>query len=978
MSTETGVRVCVRFRPQQQRELVKAGVPVCHFDSSNKNVTMNGKRKAAFSFDRVFNMDTTQQEVYDYAAKPVVEDLLKGYNGTIFAYGQTSSGKTHTMEGPDIDDKENKGVIPRIIENIFDYIDDAPYELEFQMRVSYFEIYLEKIRDLLCDHNNNLQIQENKARGIYVRHATEAWVESTEDVLAVMKDGKNRRMVASTGMNDQSSRSHAVMLLEVTQKNTEKGGSKTGKMYMVDLAGSEKVSKTGAQGGVLEEAKNINKSLSALGLVIMSLTEGSSKKHIPYRDSKLTRILQDSLGGNSKTTIIICCSPSSYNEDESLSSLYFGKRAKKIKNKAKVNVEYSAAELTRQLDVARAEISKLGKRIEMYEAELKVWRGGGTVSEEDRVNLLADGAESGRKPSMLDEIKKEEQIMAASPGPGGGGGAGLSDAERETFMQRESELLDLLDDKDEEIHQLEREVDQLATEKVTITKLAAENMHHQQQLKELDKHLDAVQEDNAMFEMTIEELVNTNGTITEERARLKAENEELGKSMGSKDNTYKSQLNSVGDMINALCTTKSGRTLPPTPGLSGGNQTIVDKQLQKARTFIGTIQSDVNRLAAENSLKDKIAEDYKEKISSLQQKLSENALALAQAGKSLSAAEKERQESENKIADLDGSKQELEEQITKLIEKMIESELVNESQKAQSQKDIDHTSESKSMLEQQYTIQNRDLARLKTELEGTKDKLVTMSKAKDKMEQELLQESNSKDKLASSLDDLKSKILELQEAQLKALNEARSSQSFRDDTGNEMMKVQVMKKTFTEALQKKQAQLLANMEARKAAQRDAAGNPASERPIDRFASQLKTKNEEARRLQDEVRLLKQRVEAKNKRILTFETMYKDIQTKFAAHMAKPKEREQVSLARRNSLERRERHRRGSPPKTMRGGQKPRDGGKKSIPRRDKGAESGNRWNDVDGGATRPEGEADQPPTYKQLDGDHDPEKVEYV
>lgn len=299
---------------------------------------MNGVRRAAFTFDRVFRPGSTQAEVYDYAAKPVVEDVLKGYNGTIFAYGQTSSGKTHTMAGPDIGGEE-RGIIPRIIDNIFSYIEIAPESFEFTVRMSYFEIYMEKIRDLLCEGSQNLQIHESRERGVYVRHATELYMQSPEEVLDVLDAGSLRRSVTETNMNDQSSRSHAVVLLELTQADTEKGGCKTGKLYLVDLAGSEKVSKTGADGTVLDEAKNINKSLSALGLVIMNLTDGNPNAHVPYRDSKLTRILQESLGGNSRTTIIICASPSSWNEQETLSSLNFGKRAKKIKNKAKINVQ---------------------------------------------------------------------------------------------------------------------------------------------------------------------------------------------------------------------------------------------------------------------------------------------------------------------------------------------------------------------------------------------------------------------------------------------------------------------------------------------------------------------------------------------------------------------------------------------------------------------------------------------------------------
>ena len=214
---------------------------------------------------------------------------------------------------------------------------------------------------LHVDGNTNLQIHENRERGVYVRHVTELFMQDPEEVMDVMRSGAERRSVATTStcnlilvglasvhcaihhvaclsilivvlislpltlltlssisgfidMNDLSSRSHSVFLLELKQKDTQRGGMKTGKLYLVDLAGSEKVSKTGADGETLEEAKNINKSLSALGLVIMSLTDGQTRQHVPYRDSKLTRILQESLGGNSRTTIIICCSPSSYNE----------------------------------------------------------------------------------------------------------------------------------------------------------------------------------------------------------------------------------------------------------------------------------------------------------------------------------------------------------------------------------------------------------------------------------------------------------------------------------------------------------------------------------------------------------------------------------------------------------------------------------------------------------------------------------------
>jgi len=183
-------------------------------------------------------------------------------------------------------------------------------------------------------------------------------------------------------MNEHSSRSHSVFQIQVEQENKATQKKLTGKLYLVDLAGSEKVSKTGAEGTVLEEAKNINKSLSALGNVIAALAEGT-KSHVPYRDSKLTRILQESLGGNSRTTIVICCSPASYNEGETKSTLLFGARAKTIKNVVVVNEELTAEEWKRRYEREREKVGRLRQMLQVAEVELKRWRGGEKVSEAD-------------------------------------------------------------------------------------------------------------------------------------------------------------------------------------------------------------------------------------------------------------------------------------------------------------------------------------------------------------------------------------------------------------------------------------------------------------------------------------------------------------------------------------------------------------------------------------------------------------------
>lgn len=412
---ETNIKVICRFRPLNESEQNRGSEVCVQFQSDTSLKIPNDNPNTIYTFDKVFTPQSSQQEIYNTAAKPIVESVMKGFNGTVFAYGQTSSGKTFTMMGTGPHDNKLKGIIPRMVETVFDDIRSALDSTEFVLKISYCEIYLEKIKDLIDPKKVNLKIHENKTTGVYIEGLTECGVASEEEVYDLMTLGSNNREVAYTNMNAGSSRSHSLFVITVAQTNAKDLSSKKGKLFLVDLAGSEKVGKTGAAGMRLEEAKNINKSLTVLGLVINNLTDGKSS-HIPYRDSKLTRILQDSLGGNSKTSLIITCSPSPYNEAETVSTLKFGLRAKSIKNKAKVNREYTVAELKLMLARTQEDLESKNQIIKALEGRLKGELGidfvmSNTASSSfDMEEIMSEIEEYKEKLSNITELYQKTQI----------------------------------------------------------------------------------------------------------------------------------------------------------------------------------------------------------------------------------------------------------------------------------------------------------------------------------------------------------------------------------------------------------------------------------------------------------------------------------------------------------------------------------------------------------------------------------------
>ncbi|KAL0239027.1 hypothetical protein PCE1_004718 [Barthelona sp. PCE] len=342
--TSEAIKVVARCRPLNSTERKDKRKDIVRVDRETNQIYIANPHKPdnppkGFTFDRVYGITSTQQMVYEETAHPIVENVLEGYNGTILAYGQTGTGKTYTMEG-DKDSETEAGVIPNTFKHIFSHIAVCTSDLKkFLVRCSFLEIYNNEIRDLLQPKTgNNLALRQTKEGVVFVQDLTAVVVSSAEEIHDVLNRGAASRSVGATNMNATSSRSHSIFSITVETCETDDKGNdqfRAGKLNLVDLAGSERVGKTGATGERLKEANNINFALLALGNVIGALV--SRSKHIPYRDSKLTRLLQDSLGGNAKTCMVATLGPADWNYDETTSTLRYATRAKKIKNKPKIN-----------------------------------------------------------------------------------------------------------------------------------------------------------------------------------------------------------------------------------------------------------------------------------------------------------------------------------------------------------------------------------------------------------------------------------------------------------------------------------------------------------------------------------------------------------------------------------------------------------------------------------------------------------------
>ncbi|KRX21157.1 Kinesin heavy chain [Trichinella nelsoni] len=758
------IKVFCRFRPLNESEEKSSSKFIPKFPpGTNDCVNLGGK---VYSFDRVFKPNISQEEVYLASAYPIVKDVLSGYNGTIFAYGQTSSGKTFTMEGV-IGDPDYQGIIPRIVSDIFNHIYSMEENLEFHIKISYFEIYMDRIRDLLDVTKTNLVVHEDKNRVPYVKGCSERFVSSPEEVLDTIEEGKANRHIAVTNMNEHSSRSHSVFLINIRQENVETQKKLSGKLYLVDLAGSEKVSKTGAEGTILDEAKNINKSLSALGNVISALAEGT-KSHVPYRDSKLTRILQESLGGNARTTIVICCSPASFNEGETKSTLLFGARAKTISNVVQVNEELTAEEWKRRFERERDKVLKLRAQLSAYEREIERWRRGESIPESEQVNL-SDLTESMIAPSVtesmiVDSVSNAPAAMVTSTP------AALVDEERARYEEERLRLYQQLDEKDDEIQQqsqlAERLKEQLNEQEELIKQTKTDYEVLQSEMSRIQMENDAAKEEVKEVLQALEELAMNYDQKTQEVEMKVKENETLNDELSKKLimlNEVQSELQQIkegtavqkrriqdmlSNIVRDLCEVGSiigGNIAEMKVSLEDPNKVDrIDEEFTVARLLLTKMKAEIKTLSEKCAQLDTFQSDYAQRLESNERELADCRLLIQQYEIRMNSLTASMKEVENKKRQLEEAVDTLNEECAKL---RAQENVAKVSIAPASEVDL------KSALEAQLESHREAHAK---QLSALRDEIMEKNNTIDQLQVSLNQLQLTKDQLQSDYEKLKS------------------------------------------------------------------------------------------------------------------------------------------------------------------------------------------------------------------------------
>uniref|UniRef100_A0A4W6DKY5 Kinesin-like protein n=1 Tax=Lates calcarifer TaxID=8187 RepID=A0A4W6DKY5_LATCA len=514
------VKVVVRCRPLNRKEESNGPAGgIVQMDLRLGQVILRNPRASAsepqktFTFDAVYDASSKQRDLYDESVRPLIDSALAGFNGTIFAYGQTGTGKTYTMQGVWLD-PEKRGVIPNAFDHIFTHISRSQSDKQYLVRASYLEIYREEVRDLLDPNHGTaraLELRESPDTGVYVRDLTSCVCKSIKEIEEVMNVGNQARAVGATDMNEHSSRSHALFLITVECSQPGPDGRKhirVGRLNLVDLAGSERQAKTGVQGDRLKEAAKINLSLSALGNVISALADGRSG-HVPYRDSKLTRLLQDSLGGNAKTVMVATLGPAPQHYEETLTTLRYANRAKNIQNQPRVNEDPKDAllrEFQREIARLRAQLNHRKWRSKQKKEQVE---GEGWERDGDEETEGEDEVEVEVEKEAQEYVKLEEQRL-----------------EREKEAIREDQFL-LAEEKQRLLGEKERMMGDLRKEQEATEQLTAKYKAMESKLLVGGKNIiDHTNEQQKMLEMKRQEIAEQSRSEREMQQQMLVQDEE--------------------------------------------------------------------------------------------------------------------------------------------------------------------------------------------------------------------------------------------------------------------------------------------------------------------------------------------------------------------------------------------------------------------------------------------------------------------
>ena len=586
MSSET-IKVCCRFRKEFAHS--EEEYDSWQFDTETSTISLNSKN---WTYDYILTPDSTQEIMYNKVAYKTISDFTEGYHGTIFAYGQSGSGKTYSMLGPDIvletlttnNDNELYGITPRAVYQIFDSLNEFSRNgTNWKLTLSYIEIYNEKVKCLLSG-KNELKIREDPNEGFIIPEKESIDCKNPKEIFEGIHLANKNRATGATNQNERSSRSHSIMQLELIYNSID-GLVRKSRLSLVDLAGSERIAKTGAEGQRLKEAQKINQSLTTLGMVIMALTTPGSK-HVPFRNSKLTLILRDSLGGSSKTTLLCTASRLKRHSEESIQTLYFASRAKSIKNLAKKNVILNAGELQyicnglkKELMFLRGQIKKVGFQWILIENKK-------LLSFIDNEEFLFDESENIEKINSHEEKKNNDNKKEKN-----------NNNNKETF-ENGSNLINI-DKKNKKDIELEELMINLETEKVLLNKI----------IEELNEKLDNKDLEDLELKAKIENYIQQIGqfeNIIEEKKEIETNINELNKKIIDKKNYLNNLLNEEEikkienkNLIKEINNEKENNFFNKINNIKEEIK-INDKKIKKLESQLNELENNYNNIKKEN------------------------------------------------------------------------------------------------------------------------------------------------------------------------------------------------------------------------------------------------------------------------------------------------------------------------------------------------------------------------------------------